>query len=287
MRVRTPLTLLLGLLCFAIAGHAAVRAETTLDRLKRKGVVRIGITNEYPVSFRKPDDTFDGREYEVAAKAFATLGVSRMEPVVLDWAGLIPALKAHRIDAVVASLLIKPERCRQVAFTNPDTQDTNLLVVHKGNPKNLHSFDDVIKNPAVTVAAIQGGASALTVKRLGIPAAQTQLLPGYVELQAAMQSGRVDAVASDTIASTQFIAGNPAALERAEPFAVPVIGGKPDRNFGAFAFRPEDKELLDGFNTFLAGFVGSDAHVVILKKFGISPDAVPIKGITAADICKE
>ncbi|WP_369392660.1 hypothetical protein [Paraburkholderia kururiensis] len=40
-------------------------------------------------------------------------------------------------------MYITPERCKQVAFADPQYQIQDTLLVLKGNPKKLHSYADV------------------------------------------------------------------------------------------------------------------------------------------------
>jgi polar amino acid transport system substrate-binding protein len=205
----------------------------------------------------------------------------------MDWGSLIPGLKADRIDVIISGMFIKPSRCKQVAFSNPDYRAFDTLVVLKGNPKNIHGFGDIVKNSERKVAAIQGGASTITAKNAGVPDAQLQVLPGYVEMFAALKAGRVDAVSIDTVSAMQFISADPQGIERADPFQIPMFNGKPATSYGAYVFRPDDTELVAAFDKYLASFVGSPEDIAILKKYGMGAADVPESGITAAALCGE
>ncbi len=285
MKHRVAIGLVIALLCatlFPLLAHA----ESTLDRIKRQGSVAVGITNDYPLAFKQPDGSIAGSDYEIASKVFASLGV-KVEPVILTWGGLIPALKAGRIDVAAAGMFIRPERCLQVAFSNPDYQAIDTLVVAKGNPKNLHSFADVVTHATVNIAAAQGGAALLSAKRADIPATQIQLFPSSVEMLAALTAGRVDAVAIDTVLASKLVSLNKDEVERAEPFHVQMVDGRLMRSFGAFVFRPADTDLVGAFNTFLGSYIGSAEQVALLEKYGMTKEEIPPPGTTAADICKQ
>jgi polar amino acid transport system substrate-binding protein len=260
-------------------------AGETLDRIKKEGVVRIGVNNQYPFAFKEPDGSLSGFAFETTKAVFASIGIQKIEPVVMDWATMIPGLKANRIDVIVAGMFIRPARCEQVAFSNPDYQAFDTLVVLKGNPKNLHSFDDVVKNPAIKVAAIQGGATALTLKNVGVPERQQQILPGYVEMFAALKAGRVDGVTIDTVSAGKFLAADAQSIERAEPFQVPVIDGAPATSYGGYVFRLEDKDLVDLFNKYLDRFVGSPEQLAMFKKYGLGANDVPPRTVSLARLC--
>jgi len=264
---------------------ASALAGDTLDRIKKEGVVRVGINNQYPFAFRDTDGTLTGFSIETTRKIFDNVGVHKIEPVVMDWASMIPGLKANRIDVIIAGMFIKPTRCEQAAFSNPDYISFDTLVVPKGNPKKLHSLDDVTKNGSYKVAAIQGGSSQITLKKVGVPEGQQEILPGYVEMFAALKAGRADAVMIDTVSAGKFLTTDPNSIERADPFQVPLVDGAPVISYGAYVFRLEDKELVELFNNFLAGWVGSPEQLAILKKYGLGASDVPPKGVTAAQVC--
>ncbi|MGH9549426.1 MAG: hypothetical protein ACRD3W_08625, partial [Terriglobales bacterium] len=102
---------------------------------------------------------------------------------------------------------------------------------------------------------------------------------------AALKAGRVQAVSIDTVSAGQFLAADKENIERAEPFHVPVFDGVPATSYGAFVFRSEDKDLVALYNEFLAAFVGSPEHVAILEKYGLGPNDVPSRDVTAAKAC--
>ena len=276
--------LAIGILAMAVTSGFAFAGEA-LDRIKKDGVVRIGLNNQYPFAFKEPDGSLSGFAYETTKAVFAAIGVQKIEPVVMDWASMIPGLKANRIDVIVAGMFIRPARCEQVAFSNPDYQAFDTLIVLKGNPRNLHSFNDVIKNENIKVAAIQGGATALTLKNIGVPERQHQILPGYVEMFAALKAGRVDGVTIDTVSSGKFLAADAQNIERAEPFQVPVIDGAPATSYGGYVFRLEDKDLVELFNKYLDRFVGSPEQLALLRKYGLGPNDIPPRTATVARLC--
>ena len=73
------------------------------------------------------------------------------------------------------------------------------------------------------------------------------------------------------------------AIERAEPFADPLIGGISVKGFGAFGFRRGDREFLSEFNRKLAEFIGTPEHLALVRPFGFSAETLP-GNISADDI---
>ena len=59
---------------------------------------------------------------------FAKLGVKKVDAVLTEWGALIPGLKAGRFDVIAAGMYITPERCKQVAFADPQNQIPDTLL---------------------------------------------------------------------------------------------------------------------------------------------------------------
>ena len=63
-----------------------------------------------------------------------------------------------------------------------------------------------------------------------------------------------------------------------------MIDGEEVRGYGAFGFRPDDKDFLAAFNKELAAFRGTPEHLSVIEPFGFSKDNIPQK--TTAELCK-
>ena len=277
-----------ALLAFMIlaASIAPVHAEDTLSRIKKDGVVRIGFANEAPWSFAKSDGTIAGADYELAKLVFEKIGVPNLEGVLTKFGSLIPGLKANRFDVVVAGFYIRPARCEQVAFSEPTVAVGDAIVVKAGNPKKIHSYKDVVDNPAIKLGGVVGAATAQNAKNAGIPESQVVMFPDFVSAVSALKAGRVDGALQTAItAETTVRAANDPTIERALPFEQAVIKGKPTINYAGYALRPEDKELLQAVNAQISKVIGSPEHIEILEKHSITKNEIP-KGVTTASLCK-
>lgn len=100
----------------ALASLPALAGEATAQAAQR---LRIGFAVGYaPFSEVGTDGQLKGFEVDLAQALCARLGAS-CSPVILEFDGLIPALQSRKIDAIVASLSITPERQQVIAFTAP------------------------------------------------------------------------------------------------------------------------------------------------------------------------
>src|SRR5207244_2447492 len=121
-------------------------------------------------------------------------GVNDVKGVLTEWASLIPGLKAGRFD-VATMMFILPARCQEVAFPDPLSRVGSAFLVRKGNPKNLHSYDDAAKNPNVTLSVMAGAAEHGFARRAGMPEDRILPLQDPGAMLSAVKAGRADAAA--------------------------------------------------------------------------------------------
>lgn len=277
----------MGVAVAVMAFIAPSMADTTLERLSKSGTVRIGFSNEKPFSFKQPDGSLAGVDYELARAAFAKLGVGNVEGVAVNFGSLIPGLQAGHFDVIAAGLFIRPQRCAEIAFAEPHIKIADAFLVQKGNPKNIHSLDDVRQNPEITVATLQGSASIKTYEEVGIPSGQIQVFQDFSEDLFALKSGRVDLLGATIFAANETLAADGGkTIERAAPFELPVIDGKPAINYLGFGFRKDDTDLLAKFNEALKALRTTPEYNSILAKYSVAPEDVPSSDVKLEDLCK-
>ena len=98
---------------------AAALAWGTAARAQAPQRLRIGFAVGYaPFSEIGTDGQLKGFEIDVA-QALSRHMALQFTPVILDFDGLIPALQSRKIDAIMASMSITPERQQLIAFSSP------------------------------------------------------------------------------------------------------------------------------------------------------------------------
>jgi polar amino acid transport system substrate-binding protein len=242
--------------------------ETTLERAKREGVIRVGFANESPFAYANPDGTLTGEAVEVARVIFTNLGIPKMEGVLTEFGSLIPGLVAGRFDAITAGMYIKPERCEQVLFADPDYKVGGGLIVLTGNPKNLHSYEDIAANPDVKAGTGAGYFEDQYMRSVGVKDDQIVLYPDNPSGVAGLQAGQIDTYTATAIGLAQIlgVTGDPN-LELADPFTDPVIDGKPITGYSGTAFRKDDLDLRNAFSVELHKLEDSGQLLEIYLKF--------------------
>jgi|SRR5665213_430587 len=275
-----------GLLVAAVATTGSIHpalAQSTLDHFKRDGV-KIGFANEAPFGFRQANGEIVGYDYELAKLVFSRMGINNVTGVLVNFGSLIPGLKANRFDIIAAGLYVRKDRCSQVLFSDPILAVGDTLLVPAGNPKKIHSFHDVGRDPAIKIGGTTGGLAKDAIDD-GVPEQQIVQFPDWVSAIAALKSGRIDAALQTTVTARWTVkSSNDPTMEVATPFAQPVVNGQPKRNYAAFAFGLDHEALRTEFNAELKKTLGSPAHRKILETYGMSSEELP-GDITLAQIC--
>lgn len=260
--------------------------ETTLDRIQREGVVRVGYANEAPYAFMDPQaGKLTGEAPEILREVMARLDINEVEGVLTEFGSLIPGLKANRFDIIAAGMYITPERCEQIAFSNPTYRIGEAFLVQEGNPLGLHSYEDIAAHPSATIGVMGGAVEHGYARQLGIPDDRIIVFPDNPSGLDGVRGGRVDAFAATLLTVQDLLEkGNRRGVEIAEPFTQPVIDGEPVYGYGAFGFRPEDVVLREAVNTQLADFLDSEEHRKLVAPFGFT-EATSTEGMTAEELC--
>lgn len=279
--IHSKAVLLIAVCSGVLLASGPATAQGTLGKLRDQGYVRAAFANEVPYGYVDDQGNLTGESPEVAKEIFSRMGVETVDGVLTEWASLLPGLNAGRWDVVAAGMFITPERCKQAAFSNPSYKIGQSFLVKKGNPDGLHSYADVKNDPDVTLGVMSGAVEYGYAKDAGIPDSQISQLPDQASMLAAVKAGRVDAAALTSVSIERMAQRGGPDVERAEPFETPegAVG------YGGFAFRKGDQKLVREFNEHLDDFIGSQAHLKLVKPFGFTEANLP-GDMTAKELCK-
>ncbi len=278
------LLILLALLVSPIA--AQDEGETTLERVRREGVVRVGFANENPYAYVNEAGELTGEAVEVAREVFSILGIPEMDGVLTEFGSLIPGLQAGRFDVITAGMYITPDRCEQILFADPEYTIGEGLIVEAGNPLNLHSYEDIAANPDVIVGTGAGYLEYDYLLAVGVSEDQIVTFPDDAAGMAGLQSGQIDVWTGTAPTLTQLLeVTGDSGFEMASPFSQPIIDGRTVAGFGAAGFRLEDGDFRDAFNAVLQRLKDDGELVTIIGEFeGFGPETLP-GDVTAAELC--
>jgi polar amino acid transport system substrate-binding protein len=285
-RRRLPL-LLAGavtlLAAFGASGSSPVQAQTS-EWAGKKLVV--GIHNRTPWAYRDKDNKVVGIHPDVIRAVFAPLGVKDFEFVVSDFGAMIPGLLAGRFDIIASGVAITPPRCEQVLFSEPDVAVGDSLLVKKGNPLKLHSYEDIAKNPKARLAGGRGSENTKNAIAAGVPESQISLFPNNEAAVSAILADRADvatlsAPSAIGVIDEQKVEG----IARALPFKGLIkSNGQPAKLYTGTVFPKSSTRLRDAYNAELAKLRASGALKTIMTKYNFTDDE-DAGSVTTSQLC--
>jgi arginine/ornithine transport system substrate-binding protein len=162
--------------------------------------LRIGVEGAYPpFSEVGADGQLKGLEIELARHWCAHMKRD-CELVQLAFDGLIPALQARKIDAIVASLSITEARQKAIAFSQPYYSTPQTFLARSGAPADI------------SPAALKGkkiGVQSATINEAYVTAlyGQSQISRYATQDQVYLdlKSGRIDYTLVDSVAAGTFL----------------------------------------------------------------------------------
>lgn len=131
-------------------------AGSTLEKVQEAGVIKVGYANEAPYAYQDDSGNLTGEAPEIARAVLSEMGITEIEGVLTEFGSLIPGLQAGRFDMIAAGMYIQPERCEQIAFSDPTDGIGEGFIVQPGNPKGLASYEDVLSTPDAKLGIVAG-----------------------------------------------------------------------------------------------------------------------------------
>lgn len=253
-----------------------VSRDTSLAQLQEAGTIRIGYAIEAPYAFLKPGGEVTGESPEVAKLIVARLGIQQIEWRLVEFDALISDLESGRIDVIAAGMFITPQRAQRVSFSEPTFHVLQGLLVAKGNPKQIHSYQQAAMQADIRIAVLAGSVEEDLLERMGVPDGQLVVVPDALTGRVAIETGLADGLALSSPALRWMALKNPDGLiEMAQPFEQPMFTRQEGLGYGAFAFRKTDTQLLSAWNTEIEALIGSSEHLEIISKFGLTEAELP------------
>jgi len=265
----------------------AGKTESTFERAQRAGTIRVGYANEAPYAYlESASGRLTGEAPEIARAILAKMDIGEVEGVLTEFGSLIPGLKAGRFDIIAAGMYILPKRCKEIAFSNPTYSVGEAFIVSEGNPLGLTSYEAVARRDGARLGVVAGTVERDYARKTGIPDDRVVVFPDAPSALEGVLAGRIDAFAGTSLTVNNLLArANSPRVGRASPFSDPVTEGKSVRGYGAFGFRKGDTKLIAAFNDALSRFIGTPAHLELVKPFGFTRAELPGPA-TAAELCR-
>jgi polar amino acid transport system substrate-binding protein len=218
---------------------AGPSAAQSISDLKAAGKIKIGMQVDFPpYGILNSENQPDGYEADVAKLVAERLGVVA-EIVPVTGPNRIPNLLTGRVDLLVASLTITPERAKQVQFSNPYVAVDVALYGRKD--LKAQSLDDLV---GVTVAVPRASAQDIALTKNAPKGTLIQRFDDDPSTTQALLSGQVQALAAGTTVITQ--------IEEVAPADTFEVKFSLYQSVFGIAMRPGQDDLLHWTNDFVA-----------------------------------
>ena len=265
MKMRTLL-----LAAAALTGWAAAAAADTLDEIKKRGEMIVGMEIAYqPFEYFK-DGKVIGYDIDIATKIAERIGV---KPKFVDtaWAGVIPSLYAQKFDTIMSGMAITKDRSEKVLFAMPYAESGSIIMIRAASSGQIKTPADLAGK---SVGTQLGSPTDVLAKKLeaklkadGKPGFKSyKLYEHYPESYLDLGNGRLDAVIlSRTIAMV---------LIRDQPGKFAIVDGVQDiKVYAGYAFRKGDEAFVAIVNEVLGGMKASGELAALQQKwFGMTMD---------------
>ncbi|RJX21025.1 MAG: basic amino acid ABC transporter substrate-binding protein [Desulforudis sp.] len=178
--------------------------------------------------------------------------------------GLIPALTAGTIDAVISAMTIKPSRAEMVNFTDPYYK-SGLIIAVKADNDTINSFDDLAgKKLAVQIGTT--GADKANEVRTADPGTSIVTFDRIPEAFLALKQGSADAVVNDAPVTLY-------AIEKDAKGDVKVVGEMLSSEYYGIAIPKSKPDLYDEINGALKTLKDNGKFAEIYEEwFGVMPE---------------
>lgn len=216
-------------------------AESTIDQVIRRGVLRVGMDTFLPWAMKDKKGELVGFEIDVARRLAADMGV-KVEFVPTKWAGIIPALLTGKFDVVIGGMGIQTKRALKVNFSIPYDYSGMAIVAHKEKAAGFSTLADFNKEGVEIACKL--GTSAVTAVKKYIPNAKLRLFDDEAQAYQELRNGNVAAVVGSS--------PRPAyeALQYSDTMFLPLKSDFTKEPIG-FAVRKGDFDTLTFFNNWI------------------------------------
>jgi lysine-arginine-ornithine-binding protein len=218
--------------------------------------IRIGTEAAYkPFAWVLPSGELTGFDIDVAKAMCAQMG-AECEIINQAFDGLIPALNANKVDAIIASMTITPDRLKAIDFAGPYYNVPASFIAPKD--AGLEISEAGLDGKYV---GVQRGSTMANYIRAKFPGARIQLYDTSDAANLDLASGRVDVVFADSVVLNDFLATPDGAnfAVVGEPVMDPEILG----TGAGIGIRKGDTALKEKFDAALAASIASGEYKTI------------------------
>ena len=234
----------------AADARQALAASSVIEEIKKRGILRVGLSTFVPWVMRSKSGDLIGFEVDIVKQLAQDMGW-QVEFTPTAWDGIIPALLTAKFDVIISSMAVTPQRLQSVNFTDPYSSSGLQIVANREMAKGMLTYE-AFNRADVTLTA-----------RRGTPAGSAQ--------QQTMPKASLRVFEDDALALQDVLNGNAHGMIASAPY--PDHSAKRNDKllfvpvqslllpwYSGFALRKGDPDALNVFNHWIrlkqiAGFI--------------------------------
>ncbi|WP_369052981.1 glutamate ABC transporter substrate-binding protein [Kineococcus terrestris] len=235
------------------SSDVSFEAGTTMAEINEAGTITVGTKFDQPgFGLANLEGTPEGFDVDIAKYIAAQLGV---EEDSIEW---VEAPSAQRedlivnetVDMVVATYTINDTRKERITFAGPYYQAGQQIMVLEDNT-TINGPEDLAANPDVTICSVTGSTPAENIREYLASPGQLVEFEVYDDCVAAMQNGQVQAMTTDNVILTGYVAENEGEFKLVgeqfteEPYGIGITKG--DTAFCEFINESLQKAADEGY----------------------------------------
>ncbi|MEM6487688.1 MAG: transporter substrate-binding domain-containing protein [Pseudomonadota bacterium] len=161
---------ILSVLAFTLAAALAVLPAApaafadTLDDVRARGTLRVGVSAFVPWTFESRSGALEGFEIDVGQRLAQDIGVEAAF-VLVPFEEIIPRLHAGEFDMIAAGMAITPARALEINFSRPYFESGVTIATNTAATAEIERLAD-LNAPGVSVAAVTDTLAAALAPRL-------------------------------------------------------------------------------------------------------------------------
>lgn len=260
MSTKTMTRTIMAALCGCLLlGLAACSLNGSARPSWKNGVLRVGVTPNYPCLIHKAPETglISGFEAESAALLAKRLQ-SRLQFVELEWEEQIPALERREVDIIMSAMSITEMRKLQVAFSEPYLTISQMALTTKDSAEKFPSAEAILAT-GKAIGVEKGTTGDVFVLRY-CPTAEPFFFSSPDAAVQALRDKRIDLFIDDGPVLRSY------AAEYADEGLV-LLKTRLTSEELAWAVRRDDPALLKAVNSALATWKKDGTLQLLLKKW--------------------
>ena len=153
------LIMIISSMIFVSCGNSSKTSETENKK------IYVGIDVDFPpFGYLDSDGKIGGFDYDIMSEVAKLSGLN-VEFTHMQFNGLLPALQAKKLDAIIASMTVTEERKQFVNFSEPYYVSSQVMLVHKDDDTIMSEKEGVNNEKFDT-----GAAAVLALKEKKISA---------------------------------------------------------------------------------------------------------------------